>query len=163
MADYLEIGRTLAEQGECLPLLGNGMLIWSDNGGTLNNAAFQGLAAQASKRALYEVTKESYVGTGILAGNCRPVVFLHDEILAEVREEVMSECADEIARIMVSAMRRYTPDVLVKAEAAICRRWMKGMEPVRSKSGKLLPWWPTDWTWEPDQKQMALDLAAVNS
>ena len=168
MRQYLAICTQLVEDRELIPLAG-GMSFWTDNTGTACNSQFQGLAATCSKAALYQVVKESYVGKSVLNGNCRPVVFLHDEILSEVREEVASECAEEIARIMVSAMRKYTPDVAVKAEPALCRRWMKEMSPVRSKSGKLLPWWPTDkdgnltWDWEPDRAQMVLDTEMRNS
>jgi DNA polymerase-1 len=157
MQDTLDICVRLFEDGECLPIPGTGMLVRAtDKPGTFCNGIFQGRAAAASKRALYEVTQESYVGTGVLAGNCRPVVFLHDEILAEVREEVAHECAMEIGKIMISAMRKYTPDVLVKTEPAMARRWFKGMEPVY-QDGRLIPWWPKDWNWEPDFEKMALD------
>ena len=157
MRDYLSVCTRLVKEEQLIPLAGNGMELWTDNGGTACNAQFQGLAAQASKRALYEVCRQSYIGPGILHGNCRPVVFLHDEILAEVREEVAGECADEIAKVMVSAMRKYTPDVLVKAEPCLMRRWFKGAEMRRDAAGKLVPDWPDGWAWEPDQEQMRKD------
>ena len=151
----------LFEDGECLPLLGNGMLIKAtDKPGTYCNGVFQGLAAQISKRALYEVEVQSYIGKGVLRGNCRPVGVFHDELFCEVREVVASECALEIQRIMEEVMRRYTPGVRVKAEPALQRRWFKGAEPVQAKNGKLKPWWPAEWKWGPDQEIMRKDLEA---
>lgn len=157
MRDYLQVCTRLVEDRQLIPLAGNGMELWTENAGTACNAQFQGLAAQASKRALYEVCRQSYIGPGILYGNCRPVVFLHDEILAEVREGVASECADEIAKVMVSSMRKYTPDVRVKTEPCVMRRWFKGAEMRQDAAGKLVPDWPDGWTWEPDQEQMRKD------
>lgn len=45
------------------------------------NALFQGLAADASKRALYNVARKCFdvPGSSALAG-CRPIFFIHDEI-----------------------------------------------------------------------------------
>jgi hypothetical protein len=161
MKDTLGICCRLYEDGEVLPLASGMSMLATDKPGTLANGLFQGFAAACSKRALYEVVRESYVGTGILAGNCRPVVFLHDEILAEVREEVASECADEIARIMVGAMRKFTPGVAVRTEPCLMRRWFKGAEMRRDKAGKLIPDWPADWKWEPDAEKVSLDKAKL--
>lgn len=158
MKDTLAICTRLYEDGEVLPIpLGGMSILATDKPGTYANGVFQGSAATCSKRALYEVVRASYEGDGILMGNCRPVVFLHDEILAEVREEVASECADEIAKIMVASMRKFTPDVRVTAEPCLMRRWFKGAEMRRGADGRLVPDWPADWSWEPDLKQMELD------
>ena len=45
------------------------------------------------------------------------------------------------AQIMVEQMRTCVPDVKVKAEPALMRRWYKQAEAVYNE-GKLVPWEP---------------------
>ena len=80
-----------------------------------------------------------------------------DEILSEIREEVLTEAALAKTKIMVDVMQEHCPDVKVSAEPAACRRWFKSAAPVW-KDGKLRPWWPKTWDWAPDQEQMQKDL-----
>jgi DNA polymerase-1 len=142
MKEYLNRCVRVSESGEPLVSEGNGMLRLEEGAGACANHFFQNLGAQGAKRALFDVIEAAYCSkTSVLAANARPVVFLHDEILAEVREEVAHEAACEIGKIMVTSMRQYTPDVLVKAEPCLMRRWFKGAEPV-FENGKLVPWEP---------------------
>jgi hypothetical protein len=64
---------------------------------------------------------------------------VHDEYIAEAPEETAHECAEEMVRIMEASGREWCPDVPVRAEPAISRRWRKGAEPVRL-DGRLIPW-----------------------
>jgi DNA polymerase I-like protein with 3'-5' exonuclease and polymerase domains len=104
------------------------------------NTYFQGLAAEASKSALWEVTKKCFRprGENPLAG-CRPVVFVHDEIGVECPEEIAAEAAEELGRTMVAAMQEVCPDVPARASPALMRRWSKKAKAVR-KDGRLIPW-----------------------
>lgn len=104
------------------------------------NGWFQHRAAKGAKDALYEVSRECYTGhkrdgsPSPLAGS-RPVIFMHDEIITEVpyrgREQEASDAADRIGEIMRERMRRWLPDVQVKASPVMMRRWFKGAKPVR--------------------------------
>jgi DNA polymerase I-like protein with 3'-5' exonuclease and polymerase domains len=127
------------------------------------NTAFQGLAADGAKRALWFVARECYLGspweeipdpvTGekhkgrtALFG-CRPVLFIHDEIGMEVpfdekNPRPASDAAHRLSAVMVAAMKFYVRDVPVKAEPVLVRRWYKGAEAVYGTGpmeGILLP------------------------
>jgi DNA polymerase-1 len=128
------------------------------------NGMFQGLAADGAKRALWFVARECYLedpwsdvpdpttgtchpGRTALFG-CRPVLFIHDEIGAEcpfddAHPEKASAAADRLSEVMVAAMKYFVPDVPIKADPTIVRRWYKGAEPVR-QNGVLLPCRPVE-------------------
>jgi hypothetical protein len=48
----------------------------------------------------------------------------------------------DFAEIMINTMRKYTPDVAIRAEPALCLRWYKDAKAVFSEQGKLVPWEP---------------------
>ena len=107
------------------------------------NTYFQGLGSDASKSALWEVTKRCFgaPGTeGLALFGCRPVAFVHDEIIVEAPEEYAHEAAEEIERVMVAAQEELTPDVPAAASPAIMRAWSKKADAVRDASGRLIPW-----------------------
>jgi len=116
------------------------------------NGWFQNLAAMGATDALYCVSKECYLGVVIggkldgapspLAG-CRPVIFLHDEILLEAPEERASVAADRLQEIMVARMTTWVPDIPIKASPSCFRRWYKGAKAVRV-GGQLVPSRPVD-------------------
>lgn len=72
----------------------------------------------------------------------RPLMFIHDEIVSEVRLDVAHECAYEIARLMEEAMEIITPQIPPKAEPVLMYRWNKNAEPVLDENGRLVPWIP---------------------
>lgn len=88
----------------------------------------------------------------------RPVMFIHDEIIAEGDENTAHVWAPWLARVMEIGMRVFIPDVECEAEPALMRRWYKGAEPVwedatgkrvdRRSDGvaplKLVPWEPRE-------------------
>ena len=109
------------------------------------NTFFQGLAADGAKNAIWEVMKECYVDEESPLYGCRPVAFIHDELLVEVPEgvEERTAAADRLAEVMVEAMKVYIPDVKIEAEPAAMRRWYKGAEEARDEEGRLLCWEPS--------------------
>jgi len=117
------------------------------------NGFFQGLAADMSKCATYEVVMRCYTGErshgwvddhkpSALEGS-RVVAFVHDELIAEVPKHRAHEAAHELADVMLQAARRYAPDVKSKAEPALMSKWYKGAEPVY-QNGVLVPWVPEE-------------------
>lgn len=106
------------------------------------NSYFQGLAADCSKAALWEVSKRCYaVPTSPLYG-CRVWNFVHDEIILEAPEHRAHEAALELQEVMVEAMERFTEHVPARASAAIMRRWYKEAEAVYDEDGTMIPWEP---------------------
>lgn len=108
------------------------------------NNAFQALAADGGKHALWNVVKECYTVPSSPLYGSRPIMFVHDEIFAEVPEDHAHEAATRLSEVMVESMREYTPDVTIKAEPALAKIWTKSMEAVYDANGRLIPWTPTE-------------------
>lgn len=106
------------------------------------NHAFQHLTAAGAKEALYRVTREAYTDPYSALWGTYPLIFVHDEIIAEVPEDRAHEAAHRIAEVMVATMNLYTPDVPARAEPALMRRWYKSADPVYV-DGRLVPWEPS--------------------
>lgn len=117
------------------------------------NFFFQNLCATGAKDALWQVTKEAYLGKssdgeydGIkrvspLFGS-RPVVFLHDEIISELPVENAHDAANRQTKVMISEMKKWLPDVPVEAEPCLMKNWYKNAKTVYSE-GRLVPWTPS--------------------
>jgi len=105
------------------------------------NSFFQGLGADVSKRALWGVTKRCYTQVpGSVLYGARPVAFIHDEILAELYEELAHEQAYEMAKVMCDEGNVLLPDVPVKCTPALSKRWCKEAEAIFDKNGRLQPY-----------------------
>ena len=112
------------------------------------NGHFQELAALLAKTALWDVTAECYVDPASpLYGTTRIPFFVHDEIFADTLEAVAHLTAPRIGLIMEEtgtkpregAPRGLVPDVKIKVEPALSRRWLKAMEPAFD-AGQLIAW-----------------------
>lgn len=135
------------------------------------NGLFQGLVADGAKAALYAVLKECYLGVDynvdldVLLGagwdgtaddlehrgrapsalyGCRPIAFIHDEIILEVPEHLPAArlAAARMSEVMVAEMARFCPDIPIHADAHLMIRWEKSAEPVFDENGELIPWLP---------------------
>jgi hypothetical protein len=166
------------DAGDPLESIGEGMLRLETNPNAVANHFFQNPASQGAKHAGWLIAKEAHANRrSPLFNNFHTVVFVHDETLAEIREEVLHECAFRQAELMVQGMQRYVKRVQITAEPAAMRRWFKGTDKLFTKAGRLKPWWPVGkgcnplegkhakadcacWKWTPDQAQMMADLAA---
>ncbi len=73
---------------------------------------------------------------------CRPVCFIHDEIIMETPIAQAHEAALEQERVMCEAMSMYTPDIPIRASPALMRRWYKGADRAFDAHGRLIPWEP---------------------
>jgi DNA polymerase I-like protein with 3'-5' exonuclease and polymerase domains len=124
-----------------------------DQAGAAANHFFQGLAAVLAKDAAQTVTRayldskyrdvpDSLDSKGILLGQGGALLFIHDEVLSEVREASADKVARKQSEIMVTVGKRHCPDVLIAAPPALARRWYKSMEAVTNEKGELIPWQP---------------------
>ena len=96
-----------------------------------HNWPFQALAADGAKLALYALVRSGY----------RVAAFIHDEVLVEVPErDDYRDVAEDISRIMIEAMRRVCPDVAIRTEYAVMRRWRKDAKAVYDGEGRLIPY-----------------------
>lgn len=140
---------------------GTGLRRLSTNASACSNHYFQNLAAQGAKHAAWLLSYAQYNDpSSVLFNRSRLIIFIHDETICEVDEEYLHECGYEQARIGVAGMKEFVPDVTIKMEPAACRRWFKSADTVHDKNGRLKPWWPSDWGWEPDLEQMRKDVEA---
>jgi DNA polymerase I-like protein with 3'-5' exonuclease and polymerase domains len=129
--DYFSIIANLCERGggeATMTQLYSGRIRGRCHFPAAANGQFQGLAADASKSALWEVAKRCYGAPGTEGSallGCRPVVFVHDEIIVEAPEDYAHEAAVELDRVMCDAMQELTPDVPARASPALMRNWSK--------------------------------------
>jgi len=105
---------------------------------------FQGLASEGAKAALFEVARLCYADPESSLFGSRPFMFIHDEIILESPSENAPEAADELAEVMRSEMKRFTPDIPIGTTVALMERWYKNAEAVRDSSGRLTAWRPND-------------------
>jgi len=101
------------------------------------------MAADAAKDALFAVARECYVTPSSPLYGSRPLVFVHDEIIIESPDERAPEAALRLSELMCEAMNGVAPDVPSAATPALCKRWLKGAEPVYDEAGRLKPWEPS--------------------
>lgn len=107
------------------------------------NTKFQGLGADITKSALWEVTKRSYGAPGTEGSallGCRPVIFVHDELIIEAPQEYAHEAAVELDRVMCEAMQELTPDVPARASPALMRNWSKKADAAFDGAGRYIAW-----------------------
>jgi hypothetical protein len=104
------------------------------------NHLFQHLAAQGAKRALYRAAKEAYAEPDSAFYGSRPVVFVHDEIIAEVPEGRAAAASSRLAQIMCEEMALLIPDVKITASPTLMRYWTKDAVETYDTDGTLVPW-----------------------
>jgi DNA polymerase I-like protein with 3'-5' exonuclease and polymerase domains len=103
------------------------------------NTVFQGLAADGAKDACWGVAKKCYyTKTSPLYGS-RPVVFVHDEIGAEVPEGQAHEALKELEDTMKATMQKFTPDIPQEVSGLLSRVWSKNAERIE-KNGRVISW-----------------------
>lgn len=108
------------------------------------NTYFQGLTADGARLALIRVAEECYIRTNSPLYGCRPVAFVHDEIILECPADYATarRAAKRLEQVMVESMEVFTPDVPSRADAHLMARWYKGAEPTFNNQGELILWEP---------------------
>lgn len=102
------------------------------------NFRFQHRASRGQNRALWRLARECYTDRNSPLFGSRPVVTPYDQALTEVPEAKAPEAADRQALIMREEMQAVCPDVPIKVEPVLTRRWLKGAKPSRDASGRLM-------------------------
>ncbi len=105
------------------------------------NTMFQGLGADAAKAGLREVIGACYVVEDSLLFGCRPIAFIHDEILLEIPDDDQAhDRMEEQGRLMCLGADKYVPHVPTKVESVLMRRWSKGAKPTYNEQGRMIPY-----------------------
>jgi DNA polymerase I-like protein with 3'-5' exonuclease and polymerase domains len=110
----------------------------------LCNRRFQALGADAAKEGLWRVTRACYADRESPLFGCRPVAFVHDEIIAEAPIARAAAAAVELGRLMVEGANLYLSRVPVRVVPQVMTLWSKNAEPVYDAEGALLPWSPPE-------------------
>lgn len=105
------------------------------------NNQFQNLVACATKRSLYQISKEAYIHSKSPLFGTRPVFYIHDELISEVPKEKAHEASYQQAEIMIAGMKHYIKDVPIESDLSLMDRWYKGSKK-KLENGKLIPWEP---------------------
>jgi len=104
------------------------------------NTYFQGLGADAAKRAHYLVVRACYAEPKSVLYGSRAVNQVHDESILEVDDnELAHDKAIELGRLMVLGANEFLPNVPARVEPLLSRMWSKKAKPV-FKDGRLVPW-----------------------
>jgi DNA polymerase-1 len=103
------------------------------------NSFFQGLGGDIAKYAMFLVSMASYAEPKSPLFNSRPLVLVHDEIVAEHPIEGAHEANMEVVRLMNRAFEEFCPDVPSRAEPTLMTRWIKNAKP-RFEKGRLSAW-----------------------
>ena len=104
------------------------------------NSYFQGLGADAAKRALYLVSRACYAQPSSVLYGSRSVNFVHDEVILETDDVPGAhDVAMELGRLMVQGANEFLPAVPARVEPLLARCWSKKSKPVYSE-GRLVPW-----------------------
>lgn len=106
------------------------------------NTFFQALGADIAKRAMWLVSRAAYTDLASALFGCRPVMFVHDQILTEAPEATAHEAALAQETLMLEAARPLLPDVPgTKVSALLTRRYSKSAKRIVDPStGRLVPW-----------------------
>jgi len=104
------------------------------------NSYFQGLGADAAKRATYLVSRACYAEPASALYGSRICNMIHDELILEVDDDLSAhDKAIELGRLMVLGANEFLPDVPARVEPLLARCWSKKSKPV-FKDGRLVPW-----------------------
>lgn len=103
------------------------------------NTYFQGMVADGTKLALWELAWACYVDESSILYGSRIVLFLHDEVILEVPESIIHEAGNEIVRILTQQVAKVIPDIPITSQAIAFRRWYKGAKRVVGNDNRLIP------------------------
>lgn len=112
-----------------------------------NGKAMQSPGAEAAKAGNNAVVRACYDATrGSVLYGCRPIAFVHDQIIGEVgRDTVLwHEQCMEVSRLMVAEAKTALPKVNMRTEPLLTSVWSKSAKPVLNEHGRLIPWEPKE-------------------
>ena len=97
------------------------------------NTPFQGISADGAKQAVIQTFKECYFMKRSPLYGCKPIMFIHDEIVLECPYDPenhlkASDAALRLSKVMEDCMEQYTPNIPAVAEPTISTKWTKDAE-----------------------------------
>lgn len=116
------------------------------------NTYFQGLGADATKAAGFQIAYECYVDKTSPLFGCRIVNYIHDQFIVECDEDRAHEAAFRLAYVMEQEATKFLPDVpALVSEPMVTRCWSKDTEQLwdrpiflpngeKDPAARLVPW-----------------------
>lgn len=105
------------------------------------NTPFQGIASDGAKDALIAVFEDCYFTPSSPLYGCKPVLFVHDEIVisAPFNGDVAKATAQarRLQALMEEGMNKHTPDIPAVAEPCLTFKWTKDAESDIDENGNL--------------------------
>ena len=134
-------GQIIGTGGGHIEQLYSGRLRWcaEDEYTAACNTWFQGLGADATKNALWRVTRAAYARPEHVLYGIRPIFYVHDQVVAEVKAAEQAEAMAAEMREGADAFFRHTR---TRAEPCLMDVWSKKAETTRDANGRLIPWRP---------------------
>lgn len=112
----------------------------------MSNTYSQGLGADATKAALYQLARTCYIVRGSSLYLSRNVNYVHDEYHVETPERNLDEKSEEMATIICTEANQWLPDVPIprdEMKPIVTRRWSKLAKQKRNADGTIGVW---EWT-----------------
>jgi hypothetical protein len=106
------------------------------------NTFSQGLGADATLAALYQLVKVCYIGPGALHGS-RVADYVHDEYITETAECDLDAKANHMGDVLTDEINKWLPNVPIKRKKMqpyASRRWSKLAHKVTNPDGTLGVW-----------------------
>lgn len=98
-------------------------------------------------RACYDRATPTILSDDDRGVACRPIAFIHDEVLGIVREDNQaSDRVKYIQQLVASGMKVVCPDINIGTDAVLMRNWDSEAQPKYDHNGNLV-------VWEPEKKQ----------
>lgn len=109
-----------------------------------NGKAMQSPGAEAAKAGNNAVVRASYAEPDSVLYGCRPIAFVHDQVIGETTRdpELWHAQAMEVSRLMIAAAKGPLPKVNMRTEPLLTVVWSKSAEPTFGPDGQLIPWQP---------------------
>lgn len=106
------------------------------------NGLFQALVGDAAKAAGLPLAEECYIRTTSPLYGSYPIIFAHDEYIAEIPiGRNTTAAAWRMRDVILEAVAPYFPDVPMTAKPCLMDRWYKDAELVE-RNGEIISWQP---------------------
>jgi hypothetical protein len=110
-----------------------------------NGMAMQSPGAEAASSGLWRVVRACYdVSQDSILYGCRPVAFIHDQVLVETTtdESQWEAQCEEVARLFSEGANVVLQSVNVRTDAFLTSVWSKSADVTRDETGRMIPWSP---------------------
>ena len=102
-----------------------GRCMWARGFTQACNYPFQSISSDGAKDAFIGIFKECFINKESVLYGSLPIIFLHDEIVLEIKKGNEKEKGELFSKIMCQSMEKYTGQIKAILEWEIADRWTK--------------------------------------